>query len=153
MKEESFQAADKAFWQQACAADSSCSDYVASDEDSEASEDDDMWCVTPTPNSDEVESISSTNGEDLSLEVEHRWWWASSMELAAEAGDQSMYDDDVEAGSISHASQHSDVETSNGSSIVTCPLDLLKQDVRALLNLLMDETFAHPYGTIAGSVA
>ena len=53
-------------------------------------------------------------------------------------------------------SHHSDSEGSDVHSIESAQVSTLKQfqnDVTALLNLLMDEKFAHPYGTIAGSVA
>ena len=37
--------------------------------------------------------------------------------------------------------------------IKTTELEILENDIKTLLNLLMDEKFAHPYGTVAGSVA
>lgn len=50
----------------------------------------------------------------------------------------------------------SDSEGSEVHSTESCDVTTLKQfkhDTIVLLNLLMDEKFAHPYGTIAGSVA
>lgn len=55
-----------------------------------------------------------------------------------------------------HNSHHSDSEGSDVHSTESGHVSTLKQfkhDVMTLLNLLMDEKFAHPYGTIAGSVA
>ena len=53
-------------------------------------------------------------------------------------------------------SHQSDSEGSDVHSSESVPMSTLKQfkhDVTVLLNLLMDEKFAHPYGTIAGAVA
>lgn len=53
-------------------------------------------------------------------------------------------------------SHQSDSEGSDVHSSDSAPMSTLKQfkhDVTVLLNLLMDEKFAHPYGTIAGAVA
>lgn len=55
-----------------------------------------------------------------------------------------------------HNSHQSDSEGSDVQSSESAPVSTLKQfkhDVTVLLNLLMDEKFAHPYGTIAGAVA
>lgn len=56
-----------------------------------------------------------------------------------------------------HGNSHqSDSEGSDVHSSESAPMSTLKQfkhDVTVLLNLLMDEKFAHPYGTIAGAVA
>jgi len=48
-------------------------------------------------------------------------------------------------------SDGSDVHSSDSTTVST--LKQFKHDVTVLLNLLMDEKFAHPYGTIAGAVA
>lgn len=53
-------------------------------------------------------------------------------------------------------SHYSDSEGSEVHSSESGPVSTLKQfkhDVTVLLNLLMDEKFSHPYGTIAGAVA
>lgn len=55
-----------------------------------------------------------------------------------------------------HNSHHSDSEESevhSSESVTVSTLKQFKHDVTVLLNLLMDEKFAHPYGTIAGAVA
>lgn len=57
---------------------------------------------------------------------------------------------------LQHNSHQSDSEVSDVHSSESAPVSTLKQfkhDVTVLLNLLMDEKFAHPYGTIAGAVA
>ena len=40
-----------------------------------------------------------------------------------------------------------------GSHTQTTDLEILENDIKTLLKLLLDEKFAHPYGTVAGSVA
>ena len=131
--------------------------YGASDEDSEAG-DDDLWCITLTPDSEELESVSSEEGShsfgskdqelDLSAATEHAW----AMEDDDGEGDASS--DHIEPSAhLVHVNHQSVSEASDSCSVMSSPLELLKQDVTTLLNLLMDDTFAHPYGTVAGSVA
>ena len=58
--------------------------------------------------------------------------------------------------SVHEVNNPSDSDTSEVYSVDIdhmSTFEQFKHDVRTLLNLLMDEKFAHPYGTIAGSVA
>ena len=40
-----------------------------------------------------------------------------------------------------------------GTRPIKTDLEILENDIKTFLSLLMDEKFAHPYGTVAGSVA
>lgn len=205
------------------------SDYVASDEDSEAGDKkaEDICCLTPVQSDGECQSGSSGSevefddleeefwfsslapqimgAEETDLQVEdseipdetfvhgsNRFWGSlgssvCQQDISAMPG----VDDDVGACGGDHPlngfhhgdyqehfdvaeglrSQHfsdgsnnhkqpkchpSDSEGSEVHSTESCDVTTLKQfkhDTITLLNLLMDEKFAHPYGTIAGSVA
>lgn len=205
------------------------SDYVASDEDSEAGDKkaEDICCLTPIQSDDECHSSSSGSEVDFD-DLEEEFWFSSlapqimgaeetdlqvedsevpddtfvqrsnsfwsSLESSVCQQDTSAMpgvDDDIGAcggdhplngfhrgdsqghfdgteglrsqhfsdGSNNHKkpkyypsdSEGSDVHSTESSDVTT--LKQFKHDTITLLNLLMDEKFAHPYGTIAGSVA
>lgn len=203
------------------------SEYIASDEDSDADDKEvvDFYCLTPTQ-SDEESDSSSTSSEVDSDDLEGQFWFSSmAPQFMGEEEAQFPYSDtEVPDGQFSqgpnsfwqsldvpihHAlSGQADVENqagawgicltngncedylgteafdevkvlgchssdssknnqlfsghqsdSDGSDVLSSdstPVSTLKQfkhDVTVLLNLLLDEKFAHPYGTIAGAVA
>ena len=206
------------------------SDYVASDEESDADdkEVEDICCLTPTQSDEECQS-SSPNSEVDFDDLEEEFWFSSlAPQFMGAEGTQFEFNDsevpdeafasssnsfwrplespvyqgvagisdvegqggawcrdqtpehshtgdyqDEEAFDVAegfrhphssdgssnhnqHNSHHSDSEGSDVHSTESAHVSTLKQfkhDVVTLLNLLMDEKFAHPYGTIAGSVA
>ncbi|XP_068725318.1 uncharacterized protein [Montipora capricornis] len=202
------------------------SDYVASDEDSEAGDEksDDIWCLTPVQ-SDEV-CLSSSSGSEVDIDDLEEFWFSSLTPQLMGAGETQLHLEDSEIpegsfvhdsnglwsslaspdlsampdvedhtcmaaygrdlppshfdhdsyqggfdvpeefrnpqfpdGNSNHVQINSHPSDSDGSDVhstesaQSSTLKQFKHDVITLLNLLMDEKFAHPYGTIAGSVA
>lgn len=203
------------------------SEYIASDEDSDADDKEvvDFYCITPTQSDEECDS-SSTSSEVDSDDLKGQFWFSpmAPQFMGEEEAHFPYSDSEVPGGQFSQGpnsfwksldipvyqalSGQSDVENQSGAwgvSLTTekcdnflgagaldevkvfgChssdssrsnqfmsghqsdsdgsdvhssesnPMSTLKQfkhDVTVLLNLLMDEKFAHPYGTIAGAVA
>lgn len=209
------------------------SEYVASDEESDDDQDaeevEDFYCVTPTHSEEERSSVSSASSEVDSDDLEDQLWFSGmhSQFMGEEEDEEANFwkrdtgmqdcefaeststfwqsldvpvyqtfssSSDVEnqevawrialstencdsfqnAGPLEGAngigypssdsgknsqqpnSHHSDSEGSevpSSESMAASTLKQFKHDVTVLLNLLMDEKFAHPYGTIAGAVA
>lgn len=203
------------------------SEYIASDEDSDADDKEvvDFYCITPTQSDEECDS-SSTSSEVDSDDLKGQFWFSpmAPQFMGEEEAHFSYSDSEVPGGQFSQGpnsfwksldipvyqalSGQSDVENQSGAwgvslttekcddllgavaldevkafgchssdssrsnqlisghqsdsdgsdvhSSESTPMSTLKQfkhDVTVLLNLLMDEKFAHPYGTIAGAVA